>query len=575
MSGEEKVTDDLLLDSDDDFEYEEVPVDSESDDDDMSEDLESALRSLATAKGKQIVDVVGQEEAEEAGPAPGAVTKRPEVVDDFVRNFLLKMNMTRTLESFETEWYELAQTGQLHEEDVGAVPDIYLRNHELDSMTKALRAELEHVKSIAGRATATWDKFRKERDFHRMHHKRVGQEKNKLLTDIQRLRKHFGHYEPTLKELRHKYEVAMKEKMMMRLERDRLSAKLEAYESQMRTTELPADTQPLPKTKKLQKKKGDSQLPPNDRENPLQNLQFPVAEVQTFTLQKTFKGHLMSVSNVAIHPKKPIIATASDDCTWKMWGLPGGDIIMSGDGHKDWVASVNFHPLGTHLVSASGDCTVKLWSFEKAKCVATFTEHTQAVWDAAFHDTGDFVVSCSLDHSARLWDVNSQRCRQTFRGHMDSVNAVVWQPYTNNICTGSSDKTISIWDARSGLCTQTFYGHFNSCNHVTFNLRGDTIASTDSDGVVKLWDVRMVAELMTINVGPHPANKAAFDRSGEILAIASDDSEVKVWNLIDGEQICELKGHTDSVHAVTFDPYGKFVVTASSDNTFRLYGTLA
>eukprot|EP00976_Prorocentrum_cordatum_P072355 1180683-Prorocentrum_minimum.AAC.2 len=85
------------------------------------------------------------------------------------------MNMTRTLESFETEWYELAQTGQLHEEDVGAVPDIYLRNHELDSMTKALRAELEHVKSIAGKATATWDKFRKERDFHRMHHKRVGQ----------------------------------------------------------------------------------------------------------------------------------------------------------------------------------------------------------------------------------------------------------------------------------------------------------------------------------------------------------------------------------------------------------------
>jgi WD40 repeat protein len=65
---------------------------------------------------------------------------------------------------------------------------------------------------------------------------------------------------------------------------------------------------------------------------------------QGFSLQKTFKGHLMSVSNVAIHPKKPIVATASDDCTWKMWSLPEGEIIMSGDGHKDWVAGVNFHP---------------------------------------------------------------------------------------------------------------------------------------------------------------------------------------------------------------------------------------
>ena len=38
----------------------------------------------------------------------------------------------------------------------------------------------------------------KERDFHRMHHKRVGQEKNKLLTDIKRLRKHYSQYEPTI-----------------------------------------------------------------------------------------------------------------------------------------------------------------------------------------------------------------------------------------------------------------------------------------------------------------------------------------------------------------------------------------
>lgn len=37
-------------------------------------------------------------------------------------------------------------------------------------------------------ASATWDRFRKERDFHRMHHKRVAQEKNKLITDIKRLK---------------------------------------------------------------------------------------------------------------------------------------------------------------------------------------------------------------------------------------------------------------------------------------------------------------------------------------------------------------------------------------------------
>ena len=51
-------------------------------------------------------------------------------------------------------------------------------------------------------------------------------------------------------------------------------------------------------------------------------------------LNKTFKGHMMSVSALDMHPKKSIVATASDDFTWKIWTVPNGDLIMSGEGHK-------------------------------------------------------------------------------------------------------------------------------------------------------------------------------------------------------------------------------------------------
>ena len=33
-----------------------------------------------------------------------AYYQRPEIVEDFVRNFLVKMGMTRTLDCFQTEW---------------------------------------------------------------------------------------------------------------------------------------------------------------------------------------------------------------------------------------------------------------------------------------------------------------------------------------------------------------------------------------------------------------------------------------------------------------------------------------
>ena len=38
-------------------------------------------------------------------PQVGQVTQRPEVIDDFIRNFLVKMGLSQTLEMFETEWY--------------------------------------------------------------------------------------------------------------------------------------------------------------------------------------------------------------------------------------------------------------------------------------------------------------------------------------------------------------------------------------------------------------------------------------------------------------------------------------
>ena len=56
----------------------------------------------------------------------------------------------------------------------------------------------------------------------------------------------------------------------------------------------------------------------------------------------------MSVSNLALHPKKSILATASDDATWKMWDLPSGDLIMVWI--IDWIVLTGKH---VSCVSAS------------------------------------------------------------------------------------------------------------------------------------------------------------------------------------------------------------------------------
>ena len=48
---------------------------------------------------------------------------------------------------------------------------------------------------------------------------------------IKRLKKHYEAYEPTILDLRKRYETAMKEKMLIRLERDRFSARVTALDA--------------------------------------------------------------------------------------------------------------------------------------------------------------------------------------------------------------------------------------------------------------------------------------------------------------------------------------------------------
>merc|ERR1719355_47123 len=203
--------------------------------------------------------------------------------------------MKQTLEMFQTEWYEMVQSGKFKDSELQVVPDDYARNQLLYEEVVMSRQELEKARMVAEKAKQTWDKFRKERDFHRMHHRRVVQEKNKLLVDLKRLKRHYEQYEPTLTELRHKYEVAMKEKMLMRLERDRFLARAESLQKQLAQAQYEgkeggeqAEDEGVKKGKGGSKRQ-DAPWPVEDRTNPYLHTPFDLAKVGDMKRIRTFK----------------------------------------------------------------------------------------------------------------------------------------------------------------------------------------------------------------------------------------------------------------------------------------------
>ncbi|XP_065525816.1 sperm-associated antigen 16 protein [Lathamus discolor] len=622
-------------DSEDDHQYEEVPPDDESSLQEDDEDLAKALRSIEEqAEDARILALQSVPTSEKS------VSEIPEAMDDFFCNFLVRLGMSRTLDCFQTEWYELVQRGLLTAKDIELVPTVCTRNQQLEAENMHLKKDLENYKHAANKAKEAFLKMQKERDFHRMHHKRVVQEKNRLICDIKRLKAHYASYEPVLKQLTEKYQTALRQKMLTTLERDRAVGQVTDLQAALQNLEpgcaihvpvtkvghecsgkkwLEGPTQkalqkarqqkildaesfssdPVKDAEKTSKREPKPQIPKTVRPSELlfnsemvqrvvdtASSEVPIdiqvtthmhskeytqcVEYGEYKLSSILKVHDFAVSCLALHPRKDIVVTGSDDHLWKMWTLPNGNIIMTGEGHTDWLSGCCFHPSGTQLVTSGGDTTVRLWDFSKRACILTLVEHTQAVWDCSWHSCGDFVASASMDNTSKIWDINSEKCKYTMCGHKDSVNSIEFLPFSNIVLTSSADKTLSLWDARTGLCVYTFYGHLHSCNHATFNLNGDLIASCDSSGMMKLWDIRKSVPVLSVDAGPRPANQAVFDHAGQVVALASSDGSVKVLQVASGQQ-SSLRGHSGEVHSVGFHHRAKLLLSGGADGKVCLW----
>ncbi|KAG7221233.1 hypothetical protein INR49_017450 [Caranx melampygus] len=312
------------------------------------------------------------------------------------------------------------------------------------------------------------------------------------------------------------------------------------------------------------------------------NLKMAQAQAPTwrdpnsFSLSCSIRAHKLPISCISLHPRKLILASASDDCCWRLWELfPGekvGQMLLTGEGHSDWLSSCSFHPDGSKLATTSGDATVRVWDFSQGSCVLTLSGHSQPTWGCSFHSCGHFLVSCSADRTAKLWDLNSEICCLILRRHTASVNSVCFLPLSNLLLTCSADKTLALWDTRQGVCTTTLHGHLHPCNHASFSLAGDLIASCDSHGAVKVWDIRkLLSPVTSVDTGPLGANQVVFSPSGKRVAIASSDRLVRLVE-VGSYAVSSLSGHSDAVQSVTFDLSGQTVMSAGSDGLINLVG---
>jgi hypothetical protein len=204
------------------------------------------------------------------------------------------------------------------------------------------------------------------------------------------------------------------------------------------------------------------------------------------------QAHLLPVANLALHPTKPILATASDDKTWKLWHLPAAELIMCGEGHRcgcgqrqslsvfvalagcvpepalpavacacrDWVAGVDFHPNGNSLASGSGACRGWL----------------AGGWVAG-HDHWHALATVPLD-------AFKASCEAQVRPHAAPPTGVCTaQTHTKHNTPG--DSTVKLWSFEKSKCVATLSDHKQAVWSVKHHHGGDWLASCSLDHSVR------------------------------------------------------------------------------------------
>lgn len=249
--------------------------------------------------------------------------------------------------------------------------------------------------------------------------------------------------------------------------------------------------------------------------------------------------HTRGVSDIAWSPDSIYLASASDDCTIRVWNVEFNECIRVLTGHTYHITTLRFNNKGNLLISGSADEAIRIWDVISGKCLKTLSAHSDPIASLDLSWDDSIIASASYDGLIRLFDTDSGQCLKTLiydkftTSSSFPVSCIKFTPNSKYLLATTLDNTIRLWDYMNNKVVKTFTGaslQKYSCN-LGF-IGGEFVVSGDEVGNLIIWDLQTKKIVENIKDETNNENKVLqIDIHENILASVNFQGEIKVFKI--------------------------------------------
>uniref|UniRef100_A0A8C2P3Z7 Striatin N-terminal domain-containing protein n=1 Tax=Capra hircus TaxID=9925 RepID=A0A8C2P3Z7_CAPHI len=290
---------------------------------------------------------------------------------------------------------------------------------------------------------------------------------------------------------------------------------------------------------------------------------------KTWNPKFTLRSHFDGIRALAFHPTEPVLITASEDHTLKMWNLQKtapakkstsldvepiytfrahkGPLL----GHTDAVWGLAYSAAHQRLLSCSADGTLRLWNTtEVAPALSVFNDNQElgvpASVDLVSSDPSHMVASFSKGYTS-IFNMETQQRILTLESNLDStansscqINRVISHPTLPISITAHEDRHIKFYDNNTGKLIHSMVAHLEAVTSLAVDPNGLYLMSGSHDCSIRLWNLESKTCIQEFT-----AHRKKFEES--------------------------IHDFEESIHDVAFHPSKCYIASAGADALAKVF----